>query len=108
MRPMNSFDWRLHASIVFKVLTNLEYLRERGVLFELRGSTIKVVRGGGIGTCPTEINDFDDALAVLHWHGCATTQHFDAIILLKGASYYKLLNRGQKLLNVLSKEAQAQ
>jgi hypothetical protein len=93
---VESFDWKLHAPMVFKILMDLEYLKKRGIHFQLHESVI--LRQGGWGYSPSEISSFEDAISVLRDNGCASTPHFEAICLLEGVSYYKILNKGRALL----------
>jgi hypothetical protein len=93
-----SLDWRLHAPMVFKILMDLEYLKNRGVSFHLRKVDSVILRRGGYGYSPNEIRSFEDALSVLRDNGAACTPHFDAICLLEGVMYYRILDKGRALL----------
>lgn len=94
-----NFDWKLHAPMVFKILTDLDSLKVHGISFELRDSVI--FRKGGYRYSPWEIRSFDDALSVLRDNAYACSPHFDAICLLKGVSYYHILDKGRALLKRL-------
>jgi hypothetical protein len=93
---VTDLDWRLHAPMVFKILTDCEYLTKvQNIRFSLDGFTI--LRSGGWQYAPSEVLSFDDALDVLRSNGCAFT-HFEAICILKGESFQSILVEGRELL----------
>lgn len=90
-------DWRLHAPMIFKIITDCEYLtKHRGATFTM-DSYGTIHRRGGWPYSPSEIRSFDAALDVLRANGCAFV-HFDAICILKGESFQSILVEGRKLL----------
>ena len=89
-------DWRLHAPMVFKVLTDSKYLKTRGVNFTM-DEFRTIHQHGGWPYSPTKIRGFDEALSVLRDIGC-TGSHFEAICILQGVSYHRLLVKGRELL----------
>ena len=92
-----TFDWMLHAPMVFAILQDLEYFKHRGVSFELKGSVIR--KHGGCPYSPSEITSFRDAETVLRDEGAACTPHFDAVCLFEGVSFHAILGRGRDLIN---------
>jgi hypothetical protein len=90
-----SFDWKLNAPLVLKVLKDSKILQKDGVKFVLVDGVIKRT-GGRNFTCP-DINSYEKALDLLRdYH--SGTPHFEAVCLLEGVSYHKILTRGQELL----------
>lgn len=92
-------DWMMHAPMVYEVLSDLRYLRQRGISLSFDGQVIR--RSGGWGYSPSEIASFEDALTVLRDNGAACTPHFSAICLLEGVSYFSVLDDGRALLRRL-------
>jgi hypothetical protein len=89
-------EWMLYVPMVFKILTDCEYLtRVQGIKFSLDGFTIR--RSGGWQYAPSEILSFDDALSVLQGNGCAFA-HWEAICILAGESFSRVLEKGPVLL----------
>ena len=90
-----SFDWKLNVPIVLKILQDSETLKKSGVKFVLMDGVIK--RTGGRNFTCLDINSYEKALDLLRdYH--SGTPHFEAVCLLAGVSYYKILTRGQELL----------
>lgn len=91
-----SFDWKLNAPLVLKILENLEYLKKRGIKFVLVDGVIH--KYGGCRYSPSIIDSYNKALDVLRDESCAGTPHFEAVCLLDGVSYYEILTKGMELL----------
>jgi len=94
-----TFDWMLHASMVYQILNDSSYLRNQGVQFRLDNYVI--YKTGGWTYSPDKIASFKDATKVLCDEAASSTPHFQAICLLQGVSYYSILDKGRELLNVL-------
>lgn len=100
MNDSVSFDFRLHSPMVFQILSDLKYLKDRGVTFQLIDG--KIYRNGGWDYSPSIIRTYHQAQDVLRDNGCAGTPHFEAICLLEGVSWHKLLDKGRSLLKKLN------
>lgn len=96
-------DWRLHAPMVFKILTDCEYLAKVSHINFTMDSSGTIHLKGGWPYSPSEIRGFDDAQSVFRDNGCAFV-HYDAICILKGESFQRLLVEGRKLLVRLATE----